>query len=179
MPASRPDCPQPMTTTGNAVAAAVAPSVDPARRRAVELHLLEQHRHVLVGHVLADEPLIISWMQLGADRRRARAAAVAVVGDHLERELADLGLVLLGHVALHLVEEQALRACSSPRMSAGSPDMWTSDSISVGMLTSSNAVGDLLVRRRKGLSGMWVAHRLVLSRRIAELEHVSEIRDGG
>src|SRR5579859_619741 len=29
---------------------------------------------------------------------------------------------------------------SAPRMRAGSPDMWTSDNISVGMLTSSNAV---------------------------------------
>ena len=70
---------------------------------------------------------IISLQQLGRDRLGLGTAAVAVVADHVERERAHLGLVLLGHVALHLVEEQARPARRRPRISSGSPDMCTSE----------------------------------------------------
>ena len=52
---------------------------------------------------------IISWSSSARDRLGLGAAPVAVVADHLEGEGADLGLVLLGHVALDLVEEESGR----------------------------------------------------------------------
>jgi hypothetical protein len=74
--------------------------------RPVEFHLLEQHRHVLVGYRLADEPLHHLLEQLAADRIGFGAAAVAVIGDHLERHGPGRRLVRLGHVALHFVQKE-------------------------------------------------------------------------
>jgi hypothetical protein len=83
--------------------------VERALVAAGELHLLEHHRHVLVGHLGADEPAHHLADQLGSGRRRQHAAAVAVLADHVERLRARTRLHLLGHEALHLVQEQALR----------------------------------------------------------------------
>lgn len=72
----------------------------------VELHLLQHHRDVLVGHRLADEPLHHLLEQLRTDGLGLGAPAVAVVRDHLQRQGAHGRLVVLGHVTLDLVEEQ-------------------------------------------------------------------------
>ena len=65
-----------------------------------------------------------------------RASPVAVVADDAAPR-AGRGLVLLGHEALELVEEDPCGL--KPRMKPGSPVMCTSDNISVGMLTCSSA----------------------------------------
>ena len=145
---------------------------------AVELHLLEHHRHVLGRHRLADQPLHHLLQQLGADGLGFRAAAVAVVGDHLERDLADRGLVLLGHVALHLVEEQpcGLELAADQARVAGHVHQRQHQRRDADV---EQRLGDLVVRRRKRLPCMWVTHHSVLSRRDRQSEHVSEIRDGG
>jgi len=75
---------------------------------ALELHLLEHHRHVFVGHVGADKPAHHLADQRGARRRRELRPAVAVFADRVEGELADLTFRLLRHEALHFVQEQAL-----------------------------------------------------------------------
>ena len=85
-----------------------------ARVDAVELHLLEHHRDVLLGHVLAHEPRHHLAQERAGRRGRGFAAAVPVVTNDVQRPRAHLGLVGLGHVALHLVEEQALRAQLAP-----------------------------------------------------------------
>jgi hypothetical protein len=72
-----------------------------------EFHLLEQHRHVLVGNVLAHQPVHHPLQLRGVHGRGFGTAAVAVVADHVQRQRSGGGLVLLGHVALDLVEEQA------------------------------------------------------------------------
>ena len=77
---------------------------------AVEFHLLEQHPDVLVGHVLAHQPVHHRLEHLGGHRLRLGTPTVPPVADHPERERARGGLVLRRHDALHLVEEQALRA---------------------------------------------------------------------
>ena len=72
---------------GSRPAAAGSPArLDPAGVAAVELHLLEQHRHVLARARLRRPASHHLVEQLGADRRRLGAAAVAVVADDLERE---------------------------------------------------------------------------------------------
>ena len=78
-----------------------------ARVGAVELHLFEQHRHVLTRHFLTHEPRHHLVQQLGRNRLGFGTAAVSIVADHVERERAYLGLGRFTHVALHLVEEQA------------------------------------------------------------------------
>jgi hypothetical protein len=134
---------------------------------AVELHLLEQHRHVLGRNRLANQPLHHLLQQLRADRLGFRAAAVAVVGDHLQRDLAHRGLVLLGHVALHLVEEQ-------PRgLEVAANQAWVARHVDQRQHQRRDAdiqqrLRDLVVGCRKRLPCMWVAHRSVLSRRNAD-----------
>ena len=58
--------------------------------------------------------VIISWRSSGEHGLGLGAAPVAVVADDLEGEGPGLGLVLLGHVALDLVEEQAGRPEPAP-----------------------------------------------------------------
>ncbi len=133
---------------------------------AVEFHLLEQHRHVFGRNRLADQPLHHLLQQLRADRLGLRATAVAVVGDHLQRDLAHRGLVLLGHVALHFVEEQARRfeLAANQAGVAGHVDQRQHQRRDADV---QQRLRDLVVGRRKRLPCMWVAHRSVLSRRIA------------
>ena len=124
---------------------------------AVELHLLEQHRNVFLGHRLAHQPLHHLVQQLGADRFGIGAAAVTVVGDDLQRDLADGGLVLFGHVALHLVQEQP------GRLQLAADQLGVAGHVHQRQHQRRNAdvdqrFSDLVVRRCKGLSGMWVAH---------------------
>ena len=76
---------------------------------AVEFHLLEHHRDVFGRHRFANQPLHHLVQQLGADGLGFRAPAISVVRDDLERDFADRGLVLFGHIALHFVEKQACR----------------------------------------------------------------------
>ena len=77
---------------------------------AVEAHLFEHHRHVLARHLRRDQPFHHRFDQCRVDRPRLGAAAVAVVPDDVERQGAGVGPVLLGHEALHLVEEDAGRS---------------------------------------------------------------------
>ena len=73
---------------------------------AVESHLLGHHRHVLLAHLTGDQPRHHLLEAHRVDGLRFRAAAVAVITNDVQGEQARRGLVLLGHVALHLVEEQ-------------------------------------------------------------------------
>ncbi len=77
----------------------------PARIDALEVHLLGEQRQIVVGHAFADRPVHHFPDQLGRQRRRLGAAAVAIVGDHRQRLGAGPGLVFVGHEALNLVEE--------------------------------------------------------------------------
>jgi hypothetical protein len=92
----------------------VSPHSDAPGVAPVELHLLHEHRDVLVGYLLAHQPGHHFVQQFGRDRLRLGAAAVAVVADDLESEGPRLGLVLFGHVALDLVEEETRRPQPSP-----------------------------------------------------------------
>ena len=77
-----------------------------ARIAAIELHLLHEHRHVLVGHRLADQPLHHLVDHLGSQRSGLRAAGVAVRDEQVERQGPSPFLVLLRQVPLDLVEEE-------------------------------------------------------------------------
>ena len=123
----------------------------------VELHLLEQHRHVLLGHLLGDQELHHLVQQLGRDRLRFRTTAVAIVRDDLEGERSGVGLVLLGHEALHLVEEHPRRA------QAPADQLRITAHVHERHHERRDAhveqrLGDLLVGRRERRPGMWVAH---------------------
>ena len=124
---------------------------------AVELHLLEKHRHVLVGHRLTHQPIHHLVQEFGADRFGFGATAVPVVGDDVQRDLADRGLVLLGHVALHLVEEKpgGFEVSADHLGVAGHVHQRQHQG---GDADVEKRFGDLLIRGRKGLSSMWVAH---------------------
>ncbi len=129
----------------------------------VELHFLEHHRHVLGRHLFAHQPLHHLVQQLGADGLRLRATAVAVVGDDPQCDLADGGLVLFGHVSLHLVEEQARR------LQIAADQLGIAGHVHQRQHQGRNAdieqrICYLVVRRRKRLSGMWVTHPSVLPR---------------
>ena len=76
---------------------------------AVESHLLEHHRHVLVAHLTGDQPGHHLLEAGRVDGRRFRTATVAVVANDTQGEGARGSLVVLGHVALYLVEEQPRR----------------------------------------------------------------------
>ena len=76
-----------------------------ARIAAVETHLLQHHRHVLVTDVAGDQPGHHLLEAGSIDRRRFGTAAIAIVTDDVEGEGTRRGLVVLGHVTLHLVEE--------------------------------------------------------------------------
>ena len=138
--------------TGGDVQRRAGPSV-----ASVELHLLEHHRNVFLGHRLADQPLHHLVQQFGADRPGVGTAAVAVVGDDVQRDLAGGGLVLFGHVALHLVEEQPgrLQFAADQLGVAGHVHQRQHQRRDADVEQS---LGDLVVRRCKGLAGMWVAH---------------------
>ena len=73
---------------------------------AVESHLLQHHRHVLVAHLTGDQPRHHLLQQHRVDGLRFRAAAIAVITNDVQGEQARRGFVLLGHVTLHLVEEK-------------------------------------------------------------------------
>ena len=92
----------------------VASRLHPAGIATVELHLLHQERDVLGGDVLAHQPSHHLLEEFGGHGLRLGTAAVAVVPDDLEGQGPGLVLVLLGHVALHLVEEQAGRPQPAP-----------------------------------------------------------------
>ena len=129
----------------------------------VELHLLEHHRNVFLWHRLADQPLHHLVEQFGADRSGVGTSTVAVVADDVQRDLADGGLVLFGHVALHLVQEQSgwLEGAADQLGVAGHVHQRQHQRRNADVEQS---LGDLVVRRCKGLAGMWVAHQSVLSR---------------
>ena len=90
-------------------------------------------------------------------RERLGAAAVAVVGDHLQGDLANGGLVLLGHVALHLVQEKpgGLELSADQVGVAGHVHQRQHQRRNADV---EERLGNLLIRGRKRLSGMWVAH---------------------
>jgi hypothetical protein len=71
----------------------------------VEFHLLEHHRDVFAGHVRAYEPVHHPLEPVGVDRPGFGTTSIAIVADHVECQLARGGLILLGHEALDLVEE--------------------------------------------------------------------------
>jgi len=79
-------------------------------RIAGQPHLLEHHRHVLAGHLGGGDPGHHPSEERGFHRRGFRAAAIAVIPDDPECQRAGRGLVLLGHEALHLVEEEPGRS---------------------------------------------------------------------
>ena len=72
---------------------------------AVESHLLQHHRHVLVTDVAGDQPGHHLLEAGSVDGRRFGTAAIAIVTDDVEGEGTRRGFVLFGHVTLHLVEE--------------------------------------------------------------------------
>ena len=100
---------------------------------------------------------IISWNNSAPIGSGSGTAAVAVVGDDLQRDLADRRLVLLGHVALHLIEEEP------GRFELAADELGITRHVDQRQHQRRDAdveqrLGDLLIRRRKGLSCMWVAH---------------------
>ena len=124
---------------------------------AVEFHLLEHHRDVFGRHRFANQPLHHLVQQLGADGLGFRAPAISVVRDDLERDLADRGLVLFGHVALHFVEKQACR------LQIAADQLGVAGHMHQRQHQGRDAdveqrFGYLVVRCRKWLSGMWVTH---------------------
>ena len=77
----------------------------PARVDALEVHLLGEQRQVVVGHTFADRPVHHFPDELGRQRGRLGAAAVAIVGDHRKRLGPCPRFVFVGHEALNLVEK--------------------------------------------------------------------------
>ena len=63
-------------------------------------------------------------------------------------------------------------------MSSGSPDMWTSDSISVGMLTSSERGGDLRVGVSNGSPACWLRISSPVAGRRAGVRAIAPVRPG-
>ena len=141
MPASSPASPQPITTTcassrtsaGISSPHVIAPASAPSRCRSSTN--IGTTSSATSPHARND---IISWTSSVDGGGRQHAAAVAVLEDRGQRPPPRLGLLLVGHVALVLVEQ---RECGrrSPRTHAGSPVMCTIEHISAGMLTSSSA----------------------------------------
>ena len=109
--ASRPDMPAPMTTTWKARPALRRHRVPRhvARVAAVERHLLEKHRHVLVRHLVADHEAHHLADRRRRRRRRQRAAAVAIGAQRVERLAAHGRLVRVGQAAVGLARQRTLR----------------------------------------------------------------------
>ena len=76
---------------------------------AVEFHFLEHHRYVLVGHLGDGDPIHHLLEHHRVDRFGLGAAAFPVIADDAQGQCAGLVFVLLGHIALHLIEEQPQR----------------------------------------------------------------------
>ena len=81
--------------------------VDPSWVGSVQLELLEHERDVFVRYVFAghDPPHHLVDHGGAIDRLGFGTASVAVVADDVEGEGPNLGLVLIGHEALDLVDE--------------------------------------------------------------------------
>ncbi len=80
----------------------------PSRIAAVEFEFLEHHRDVLVGNGLAHEPRHHLVHDLRRWWCRQHTATVSERSDHVEGHGPRRRLVVLAHVPLYLVEEEAL-----------------------------------------------------------------------
>ncbi len=137
--------------------------LDPAGVPPVELHLLHQERDVLLGHLLAHQPAHHLVDQPGGQWRGIGAAPGPVVTDDLEGQRAGVGLVLLAHVPLDLVEEQAGRpqpAADDPGV-AGHVDQREQEG---GDRDVEQGLGDLVVGGVERLARVGIAHRRTLRR---------------
>jgi hypothetical protein len=95
----------------------------------VERELLEHHRHVLVRDTLAYHEAHHLEDRLVAGRRRQRRAAVAILAEHLDREIDDCRALGRRSSGLDLVQHRCARADAALEQ-ARSPLTWMSDIIS-------------------------------------------------